>query len=61
MKMFELFARDPREHTDEEVIQLIAEMRELRAKFVTGGQRSPVKTLTTEQKQLKRLDISVDL
>lgn len=49
----ELFARDPREFTDEEFKTVVAELREARAKFVLGNRAAGAqKSLSPEQKKL---------
>lgn len=55
----ELFARDPREQSDEEVEEIIRQLRESRAKFILGDKTAG--SLTAQQKSLVRLDLDVKL
>jgi len=55
----ELFARDPREQTDAEFKEIIAKLREARGKFILGDKTAG--SLTSQQKQLARIDLDVKL
>ena len=55
----ELFARDPRKQTDEEFEEIIRALRDSRAKFILGDKTAG--SLTSQQKQLTRIDLDVKL
>lgn len=60
MNIAELFSRDPREHTDEDVKKIIAELRASRSKFIIGGDKS-AGALTTSQKEAAKLNLDIKL
>ncbi len=60
MNMAELFARDPREHTDDDLRKIIADLRAARSKFIIGGDKT-AGSLTAEQKSLTRIDLDIKL
>ena len=59
VSLAELFARDPREQTDEEFKEIIRQLREARPKFLLGDQTAG--KLTGTQEALTRLDLDVKL
>lgn len=60
MNMAELFARDPRQHTDDDLRKIIAELRAARTKFIIGGDKA-AGALTKEQAAITKLDLDVKL
>lgn len=60
VSLAELFARDPRKHTDADIIRIVTELRAARSKFVIGGDKT-AGSLTAQQKQLSRLDLGIKL
>lgn len=62
-EMAELFARDPRTHTDEDIDKMIAHLRELRHRFVfEGGKPKPSpKALTETQQKVSGLNLDIKL
>lgn len=61
--MAELFARDPRQHSDEDFKKLIAHLRDLRSRFVHEGGKPSTgpKSLTADQKKVASLDLDIKL
>lgn len=59
--MAELFARDPREHSDEDFKKIVAHLRELRHRFVFEGQSAAPKKLTADQQKVSGLDLNIKL
>lgn len=60
MNIAELFARDPREHTDDDVKKIIEELRASRSKFIIGGDKT-AGALSAAQKEAKKLDLDIKL
>ena len=60
VSLAELFARDPRDQSDDDLMRIITELRAARSKFVLGGDKS-AGSLTSAQKQLTRLDVNVEI
>lgn len=54
----ELFSRDPLEHTDESIDEIIRALRESRRTFVTGALKTPA---TKAAKPGKSAKLSIDL
>ena len=63
VNMAELFARDPRDHTDADIKKIIAELREQRSKFIVDGGRpkAAAKQPTAAQAALVKLDLDLKL
>jgi hypothetical protein len=59
MNLSELFARDPRTHTDDEVRAIITELRAARSKFIVDGK--PSARLTAKENEMKRIDLEIKL
>jgi hypothetical protein len=59
--MAELFARDPREHSDEDFKKIVAHLRELRHRFVFEGKPAGPAKLTSEQQKVSGLDLNIKL
>ena len=59
----EIFARDPREHSDADFKALISHLRDLRQRFVHDGGKPAggPKSLTAEQKKAVSLDLDIKL
>lgn len=58
----ELFARDPRQLSDDDFRALIHELREARSKFVLGtGKKTGSAKLTPAQTDAVRLDLDIKL
>ena len=59
----ELFARDPRGHSDKDIMQIIETLREQRTKFIADGGRpkAVTKEPTEGEKKLTRLDLDIKL
>lgn len=60
-EMAELFARDPREHSEEDFRKIIAHLRELRSRFVFEGKSAAPKKLTADQQKVSGLDLDIKL
>jgi hypothetical protein len=59
----EIFARDPREHSDADFKTLIEHLRDLRLRFVHEGGKPAAgpKSLTADQKKAVSLDLDIKL
>jgi len=61
MNLAELFARDPREHSDEDVRRIIAELRKAREKFIFEGPQRKTQPKTEKQKALAGIQLDIKL
>jgi hypothetical protein len=59
MNIAELFARDPRQHTDADIVQIVTELRAARSRFIVDGK--PSAKLTSKEAEMKRIDVGVKL
>ena len=61
VSLAELFARDPREQSDEDFRQIVSALREARAKFITEGTRALAPPKTAEGRAVAKLDLDIKL
>ena len=59
--MYELFARDPRTHSDEDVLMIIEQLRVLRPKFVIEGKASGPRKVAKPRPEIASLKLDVKL
>jgi len=57
----ELFARDPREHSDADVLRIITELRKAREKFVLDKAKPASTPRTAKQKAVAKIDLDIKL
>ena len=61
ISMHELYARDPRTHTDEDMMKIIEDLRGKRKNFVNDGVRVGAKKLTAKEEQVADVKLDITL
>ena len=62
VSLSELFARDPRAHSEEDIRAIVSALRDARSKYIVGNKKTSAKKEPTGEKaKVAKLDLDIKL